>query len=134
MSRETRFNPKASNGSHTGIVQWDDTRFGRLKEYAAAQEKDPYDFVLQLNFSYVEAKQRHAIAQLKETNSPKEAAVIWETVIENSGGQGLSARQQNAIDFYNDHKDEPVPNGVSSTRPKMVPNPRTERALTLKTK
>lgn len=102
-------NPTATNGDHWGIVQWDRDRFDALKDYATKTDKDFNDFVLQLNYSYVEAKKRRAISALKDTTSPEDAAVKWEEKIENSGGSALKECKDNARTVFDKFKSNPAP-------------------------
>ena len=42
--QESSFNPRASNGSHTGLLQWDNqTRWPKIEKWIKSQGGDPYD-------------------------------------------------------------------------------------------
>ena len=50
----------SANGNYSGVFQWDtDGRFARLREYAAANNLDPFSLEAQLPFAYEEASQRY---------------------------------------------------------------------------
>ena len=55
IERESTFDPRSTNGTHTGLAQWDNNgRFQRLKAYASSQGKDWADVNIQLEFLWSE--------------------------------------------------------------------------------
>ncbi len=85
--------PKATNGSHWGIAQWDSGRWANLMNFA--KDKSPYNFKIQLNFIWKELPS-NGLGELKKAKTPTEAATAFEAGFERSGGSALDVRQSNA--------------------------------------
>lgn len=112
--------PKASNGSHTGIAQWDNAnRYGGengVVGFAKYINGDPQDITVQLRFLAWELTLNNewsgktggyggALAAVQATSTPEEAAKAFEETFERSGGSALATRQQNAKALYDKYKD-----------------------------
>lgn len=103
--------PKATNGSHWGIAQWDAGRWANMKAYAARKGLDYNDIKAQLGFAWQEASSNSTIKDIKDTNTPEQAATVWEHDYENSGGQLLDQRIKYANQIFAKFKDSaPPPN------------------------
>lgn len=91
--------PKATNGSHWGIAQWDSGRYGNLQKYAKSPEKAT-DLETQIKFIGVElgiegnegdagfAAEKKAHDSIKNAKSPEDAARAWNADYERSGEPG----------------------------------------------
>ena len=111
--------PKATNGTHTGIAQWDnEIRYKNMTEFAKAINGEPSDFTVQLRYlvwdlTLTNEWSEHkggfgeALKAVQATSDPEEAAVAFEKTYENSGGQGLKSRKENARALYDKYKDNP---------------------------
>lgn len=112
--------PKASNGSHTGIAQWDNAnRYGGengLAGFAKYIQANPQDLGTQLRYLAWELTLNNewsgkkgsyggALAALQATSTPEEAAAVFEDKFEGSGGSALTERQQYARALYDKYKD-----------------------------
>lgn len=109
--------PRASNGTHIGIAQWDDNRWNNgVVKFAADMNGDPYDLAIQLRYLAWEMgltdewkdhpSTNGGVADaVRATSTPEEAAVVFEATFERSGGSTLSQRQSNAKALYDKYKD-----------------------------
>ena len=109
--------PRASNGTHIGIAQWDDNRWNNgVVKFAADMNGDPYDLTIQLRYLAWEMgltdewkdhpSTNGGVADaVRATSTPEEAAVVFEATFERSGGSALSQRQSNAKALYDKYKD-----------------------------
>ena len=110
--------PKASNGTHTGIAQWDNgDRYPKVAEFAKAIKGDASDFTVQLRFLAWDLTLNNewpgntggygnALKAIQATSTPEDAAAAYEEVYENSGGQALETRKGNARALYDKYKDD----------------------------
>lgn len=115
-------NPKASNGSHTGIAQWDNAdRYDKLKKFAHAIGGDPTTYTVQLRYLTWElgfnnewkdppVDQRYANVgtELKATKNYADAARLMEAKYEISGGSATDKRIANAKAVYEKYMDQGV--------------------------
>jgi len=109
--------PRASNGTHIGIAQWDDNRWNNgVVKFAADMNGDPYDLAIQLRYLAWEMgltdewkdhpSTNGGVADaVRATSTPEEAAEVFEATFERSGGSALSQRQSNAKALYDKYKD-----------------------------
>ncbi len=110
--------PRASNGTHNGIAQWDEAnRWGNgLVKFAADMNGDPYDIAIQLRYLAWEMgltdewkghpSTNGGVADaVRAASTPEEAAEVFEATFERSGGSALSQRQANARALYDKYKD-----------------------------
>jgi hypothetical protein cdiviTM7_00567 len=110
--------PRASNGTHHGIAQWDEANrwSNGVVKFAADMNGDPYDLAIQLRFLAWEMgltdewkdhpSTNGGVADaVRATSTPEEAAVVFEATFERSGGSALSQRQSNAKALYDKYKD-----------------------------
>lgn len=109
--------PRASNGTHIGIAQWDDNRWNNgVVKFAADMNGDPYDLAIQLRYLAWEMgltdewkdhpSTNGGVADaVRATSTPEEAAVVFEATFERSGGSALDLRQSNAKALYDKYKD-----------------------------
>lgn len=110
--------PRASNGTHNGIAQWDEAnRWGNgVVKFAADMNGDPYDLAIQLRYLAWEMgltdewkdhpSTNGGVADaVRATSTPEEAAEVFEATFERSGGSALSQRQANARALYDKYKD-----------------------------
>ena len=110
--------PKASNGTHTGIAQWDnENRYQKVTEFAKAIKGDASDFTVQLRFLAWDLTLNNewpgntggygnALKAIQAASTPEDAALAYEDVYENSGGQALETRKGNARALYDKYKDD----------------------------
>lgn len=110
--------PRASNGTHNGIAQWDEAnRWGNgLVKFAADMNGDPYDIAIQLRYLAWEmgltdewkghTSSNGGVADaVRAASTPEEAAEVFEATFERSGGSALSQRQANARALHDKYKD-----------------------------
>lgn len=110
--------PRASNGTHNGIAQWDEAnRWGNgVVKFAADMNGDPYDIAIQLRYLAWEmgltdewkghTSSNGGVADaVRAASTPEEAAEVFEATFERSGGSALSQRQSNAKALYDKYKD-----------------------------
>ncbi|MGO3702347.1 MAG: phage tail tip lysozyme [Candidatus Saccharimonadales bacterium] len=124
---------KATNGTHTGIAQWDNGgRFANLQKYATSKNKDPFAIETQLEFIGVElgiegsssdaghAAEKGSYDALKavsgnDENAVKESAAIFVTKFERSGEgpghPGFENRLKYGVEVFNEY------GGSSSFKP-----------------
>jgi len=110
--------PKASNGTHTGIAQWDnENRYPKLVEFAKGVNADPSEFTTQLRYlvwdltltnewSGHTGEYGRALKAIQAASTPEDAAAAYEDTYENSGGQALETRKKNARTLYDKYKDD----------------------------
>ena len=110
--------PRASNGTHNGIAQWDEAnRWGNgVVKFAADMNGDPYDIAIQLRYLAWEmgltdewkghTSSNGGVADaVRAASTPEEAAEVFEATFERSGGSALSQRQANARALHDKYKD-----------------------------
>ena len=110
--------PRATNGTHNGIAQWDATnRWGNgVVKFAADMNGDPYDIAIQLRYLAWEmgltnewkdhTPGRGGTADaIRATTSASQAAEVFEVQFEGSGGSALGQRQAYANALYDKYKD-----------------------------
>ena len=109
IEQESTFNTRARNSDgYTGLCQWDPTgRWANLVRYAQSKNKDPYDASTQIEFMYSEAVNTNGCStnELNAHSTPEEAAVVWDTKFERSGGSALGNRKKYARKWYNSMPD-----------------------------
>lgn len=99
--QESNFDPKASNGTHTGIFQWDNAnRYASLQSWAKSQGKDFNDAGVQAEFAIKEAQEGGYLDEIKSLTNVQSATAAWESKFERSGGSALGQRQQYAQAAY----------------------------------
>lgn len=60
IENESSFNPAATNGTHTGLCQWDNNgRFAKLQDYANSKGKSWNDIITQMEFLWMELEQSY---------------------------------------------------------------------------
>lgn len=132
MYRESHVNPSAvqggGSGPAAGIVQWEsihdaNSRFGRMKAYAASKGKDWTDLDSQLEFVDQELNSADigkrflgeygtkslnaagaspiSFAEWKNSNDPIMATNQFEGAFERAGKPGMDSRREAAAAFYN---------------------------------
>lgn len=94
---ESSFNPNASNGSHTGLFQWDKSRWSNLLGFAKERGMSPYSEVTQTQFLISEMKKRGVFGDIAKATNVKDAVELFEKKIEVSGGQAMENRFGGAI-------------------------------------
>ena len=101
IQQESHFDPKADNGSHHGIAQWDKKdRWPRVANYIKSIGKDPNTLEGQLYGVVWEAKARGDWKQIQGTKSSGQSASKWlerfEISGEKPGQRGYDNRMTNA--------------------------------------
>lgn len=123
-------NPKASNGTHTGIAQWDNgDRYGLLQQFAAIRKKPADDIELQILYvgwelgfetdsigSYSQGGRfKSALDQVKSTSTIEDATLAVDKYYEISGGADMGNRNKFAKEIFAKYGDKaPVAPGNSS--------------------
>ena len=80
IENESSFDPKATNGTHTGLCQWsNNSRFVKLKEYANSKGKDWSDVETQLEFLWSELESSYKEVKDVMMNSTTEADLEYAT-------------------------------------------------------
>lgn len=110
--------PRASNGTHHGIAQWDEANrwSNGVVKFAADMNGDPYDLAIQLRFLAWEMgltdewkdhpSTNGGVADaVRATSTPEEAAEVFEATFERSGGSALDQRRANARALHDKYKD-----------------------------
>ncbi|RYC73110.1 phage tail tip lysozyme [Candidatus Nanosynsacchari sp. TM7_ANC_38.39_G1_1] len=110
--------PRATNGTHNGIAQWDATnRWGNgVVKFAADMNGDPYDIAIQLRYlawemGLTDEWKDHTPGRggtadaIRATTSASQAAEVFEVQFEGSGGSALGQRQAYANALYDKYKD-----------------------------
>ena len=126
-SGSNALDPSGSDGKAVGIAQWQDSRLTRLQQYGGSDYKN---FDTQLRYLGVElgleapqngiqgGTESSAVNAVKATNTPEEAALVWERVFERSadtpGSIGYTSRQANARKLYDQYKNGGTQSPVSS--------------------
>ena len=130
-------NTRAFNAAgFTGIVQWDNRRWDALQSYAAANKKDRYDLITQLEYIWIELTKgdlERNENQYKDLlnflkNSPEDEAsaiAAAEKVYAPGTGyeranHGLVERKENAKKAFEDFKDNP--SGPGSAEISNIPS------------
>ena len=100
LQQESGFNPKASNGSHFGIAQWDSTRWSRFEKMAKKNNWGSVNTVdAQARYLAWEIKSKTggtSVGHLNAAKTAKEAAGVFESEFERSGGSAMSNRYKYA--------------------------------------
>ena len=120
--------PRASNGSHIGIAQWDEAnRWNNgLVKFAADMGSDPYDFSIQLRYlawemGLTDEWKDHTPGRggtadaVRATTSAEQATEVFEANFEGSGGSAMEKRQAYAKALYEKYKDSPTLGSSSGT-------------------
>lgn len=102
---ESGLNPRAYNAREgaIGIAQWEGARDDRLRAFAAARGLDPNGLAAQLLFLWDEltGTESRALAALRKTTTPAEAAAVFDQTFERSAGTSRGARIAAAEAIYN---------------------------------
>lgn len=92
-SVESSLNPRAKNGSHTGLFQWDKSRWAQFQKELGEENKElTYSTSAQVAFVIEEMHARGVFDKINEAKTEEEAAELFEKYIEVSGGQLLNKR------------------------------------------
>ncbi len=97
---------RASNGTHTGIAQWDNGgRWASLVDFAKGKSLDPYSLFAQLEWTWQELSGSYSgtLNSLKKASSPEDAATEFEATFEISGGSALADREASARKIFNQY-------------------------------
>lgn len=80
IERESTFDPKSTNGTHTGLCQWSNSdRFVKLKAYASSKGKDWSDVDIQLEFLWSELEESYKDVKNVMMSSSSEADMEYAT-------------------------------------------------------
>lgn len=100
---ESGLNPKASNPREgaIGLAQWEGGRRTALRAYAAAHGGKETDLTMQLGYLWTELTggESGALAALKKTSTPAQAASVWDQQFERSSGEARGQRVAAAQQF-----------------------------------
>jgi hypothetical protein len=106
MQVESGFKTDAYNKGEgaIGLCQWEGGRRTNLENFAAAEGKPVTDWHVQVDFMMHEMKgsEHGAYDQLKQANTPQEAAAAFDKYYERSSGEARGTRMANAQNIYND--------------------------------
>jgi hypothetical protein len=103
LQQESGFDPKADNGSHHGIAQWDKQhRWPRVSAYISSIGKDPNTLEGQLVGLKWEAEQRGDWREIKKASSARDASAIWLERFERSGEKPGMPGFENRMKYAND--------------------------------
>ena len=97
MESTNELNPKADNGSHKGIGQWDNDRWNNLLSFASQNQSDPYDFRTQLEFLIREATTQGMNFFPQIARSMEDAVYQFGKIYERPGDDALNKRQNQAV-------------------------------------
>lgn len=97
MESTNELNPKADNGSHKGIGQWDNDRWNNLLNFASQNQSDPYDFRTQLEFLIREATTQGMNFFPQIARSMEDAVYQFGKIYERPGDDALNKRQNQAV-------------------------------------
>lgn len=97
MESTKELNPKADNGSHKGIGQWDNDRWNNLLSFASQNQSDPYDFRTQLEFLIREATTQGMNFFPQIARSMEDAVYQFGKIYERPGDDVLKERQNQAV-------------------------------------
>ena len=97
MESTNELNPKADNGSHKGIGQWDNDRWNNLLNFASQNQSDPYDFRTQLEFLIREATTQGMNFFPQIARSMEDAVYQFGKIYERPGDDALKKRQNQAV-------------------------------------
>lgn len=97
MESTNELNPKADNGSHKGIGQWDNDRWNNLLNFASQNQSDPYDFRTQLEFLIREATTQGMNFFPQIARSMEDAVYQFGKIYERPGDDVLNERQNQAV-------------------------------------
>lgn len=97
MESTNELNPKADNGSHKGIAQWDNDRWNNLLNFASQNQSDPYDFRTQLEFLIREATTQGMNFFPQIARSMEDAVYQFGKIYERPGDDALNKRQNQAV-------------------------------------
>lgn len=114
IEQESTFNIRASNGTHSGLFQWDNVnRYKNATNYCKEQGKDiTKDAICQVEFADKELKSQtfpqHAYSknysELKKSTSVKNVVYDFEMVFERSGQSAMENRLKYANQIYAEFK------------------------------
>lgn len=113
IQQESTFQLNATNGTHTGLVQWDNqVRYPKAKAYCKEKGSDiTKDAVCQIEYVDIELKASNfsvattgSYEGLKKTKSVKDAVYDFEAVFERSGGNSMEKRLNYANAIYDLYK------------------------------
>jgi len=87
----------AAEGAH-GIAQWENGRYTALQQFAAANGSQWSDLTTQLQFLGAElhGPESGALARLRQTSDPGQAAAVFDQYYERSSGSSRGKRVANA--------------------------------------
>ena len=97
MESGSELNPKADNGSHKGIAQWDNDRWNNLLNFASQNQSDPYDFRTQLEYLIREATTQGENFFAQTARSMEDAVYQFGKIYERPGESALRDRQNQAV-------------------------------------
>lgn len=97
MESTNELNPKADNGYHKGIAQWDNDRWNNLLSFASQNQSDPYDFRTQLEFLIREATTQGMNFFPQIARSMEDAVYQFGKIYERPGDDALNKRQNQAV-------------------------------------
>jgi hypothetical protein len=97
LLQESSLNPKADNGSHRGIAQWDYSgRFAALQRFAGSKDPDTLDVQLQYIMYELNHGYQNTLAAMKQKTTYEDAAREWDSTYEVSGGASIDQRIEKA--------------------------------------
>jgi murein DD-endopeptidase MepM/ murein hydrolase activator NlpD len=103
LKQESHFDPKADNGSHHGIAQWDkEIRWPRVVNYIKSIGKDPNSLEGQLYGLVWEAKTRGDWRSIQATQSARQASEKWLERFERSGEKPGMRGYENRMTYASD--------------------------------
>ncbi len=91
--------PLATNGTHTGIAQWDNAdRYQKLKDWATLNKKDHTLFRTQLDYLWVDMTTNlpDMLTRIKAMTKIDDVVVEFEKSFERSGGSAMKERKDYA--------------------------------------
>ncbi len=119
-----KLNTRATNGSHWGIVQWDAGRYAKMQKYAKDNNMSEFNLIAQLEYSWIEAKQRNVPEAMRSADTPEKAAVVWENLVENCGCT-IDKRKTEAAKVFKKYGRSAAPDDDADTGSSVDPiNPR----------
>lgn len=107
IQQESHFDPKADNGSHHGIAQWDkQDRWPRVSNYIRSIGKDPNTLEGQLHGLVWEAKTYGTWQRVSKAGSVSQASDIFLKEFEKPGNYGVEAPRRSAFgqQIYSQYK------------------------------
>lgn len=95
--------PLATNGTHTGIAQWDNKdRYAGLKDWATLNQKDHTQFDTQIEYLWVDISLNHSamLTRIKSMVEIDDVVVEFEGQFERSGGSAMADRKRYAKEIF----------------------------------